>query len=199
MVKKVFKIISNIFLVLVFCVGILVVTSFVKIPGGFKLFTVLSGSMEPTLHTGSIILVKPLQSYATGDIVTRATADPKVTITHRIISKDESTQQAQFETKGDANNSADGEKFSQDKIIGKEFVTIPYFGFVISFAKTQQGIILLIIIPSILIIYDELGKIVKELSRIKKEKLEKKGTFYFENKKKETLQTNVHPRPKKIV
>jgi len=196
MLAKIFKIISNLILAFVLCVGVLVVLSFSNVPRGFRMLTVMSGSMKPTLQTGSVIFVKTMPDYAIGDIVTRATSDPKVTITHRIVSKNEVDGQTKFETKGDANNSTDGEKFTQDKIIGKELLTIPYFGYVVSFAKTQQGILLLIIIPSVIIIYEEIRKIINELRRIKKQKIEKRGTFNFETK---TQPQNVHPRPKKII
>ncbi len=194
MLTKIFKFISNLILALVLCVGVLVALSFSNIPKGFKMLTVMSGSMKPTLQTGSVIFVKTMQNYAIGYIVTRTTSDPKVTITHRIVSKNEVDGQIKFETKGDANNSVDGEKFTQDKIIGKELLTIPYFGYVVSFAKTQPGILLLVIIPSVIFIYEEIRKIVNELKRIKLQKIERRGTFYFETKTQ-----NVHSRPKKII
>lgn len=160
------------------CIGILVVLSFSRVPGGFRLFTVLSGSMEPVLHTGSVIFVKSAENYNIGDIVTRTTSDPKVTITHRIISATETDGQKIFEAKGDANNSQDNEKFSKSDIIGREFFTIPYLGFLISFAKTQQGLLFLVIIPAIIIIYEELGKIVKEIKKLRLKKFNRDESLY---------------------
>ena len=47
-------------------------------------------------------------------------------------------------------------------IIGKKIAAVPYLGFPISYAKTTPGLILLVIIPAVIIIYDEMQKIKKE-------------------------------------
>lgn len=177
---KIFKIFINTLLFFLIAVGLLVLFSFVKIPGNYKIFTVQSGSMEPAIQTGSLIFVKPLNDYSIGDIVTKKTDDPKMTITHRIISKNEVDGQSFFETKGDANDSADDGTFGKDLIIGKEFLSIPYLGYVTSFAKTQVGIILIIVIPAVIIIYDEFNKIVAEIKRLRQKKIDSKGVFHFD-------------------
>lgn len=166
MFGKIVKIIGNVFLFGLAAIGVLVVFSFVNIPGNYKIFIVQSGSMEPAIRTGSLIFVKPMSDYNIGDIVTRRTVDPKTTITHRIFSKEVGIDgQSSYITKGDANNTSDGEKFTKEKIIGKEFFTIPYLGFPVGFARTTQGLILLIIIPAALIIFDEMIKIKSEIRK----------------------------------
>ena len=165
MIGKVFKIIVNTILVLLVSLGIFVVFSFVPFPGNYKLFTVQSGSMEPAIHTGSLIFVKPMAGYDVGDVVTRKTTDPKVTVTHRIISKEEKDGQATFRTQGDANNAPDMETVRQSDIIGQEIFTIPYLGYPVSYAKTSQGLILLVVIPAVIIIYDETQKIKREIAK----------------------------------
>jgi len=162
---KIFKITVNTVLVLLVLLGVFVVFSFVPFPGNYKVFTVQSGSMEPTIHTGSLIFVKPEADYNIGDIVTRRTTDPKVTITHRIVSKEEVQGKIAFETKGDANNAPDGEKFTKDGIIGKEVFKLPYIGYPVGYAKTTPGLILLIIVPAVIIIYDEMNKIKDEIKK----------------------------------
>lgn len=173
MFSKIFKITINTILFLLIILGIFVTFSFVPFPkvfgekvGNLKVFTVQSGSMEPAIHTGSLIFTRPESDYAIGDVVTRKTADPKVTITHRIISKDAADGKIFFETKGDANDAPDGEKFSQEDIIGKEILTVPYLGYPVAYARTTQGLILLIIIPAVIIIYDEMNKIKAEVGLI---------------------------------
>ena len=165
MFGKIFKTIVNTALLILVALGILVVFSFVPFPGNYKIFTVQSGSMEPTIHTGSLIFVKPEADYNVGDIITRRTEDPKVTITHRIFSKEEVDGKVAFETKGDANNASDGTKFSKEGIVGKVIMKLPYVGYPVSYAKTPQGLILLIVIPSVIIIYDEINKIKEEIRK----------------------------------
>lgn len=173
MISKIFKFIINTVLIVLILIGILVVFSFVPFPGNYKIFTVQSGSMEPAIKTGSLIFVKPMADYDVGNVITRRTNDPKVTITHRIYSKDDVNGQATFETKGDANNAPDGEKFTRDGIIGKVLLAIPYLGYPVGFAKTTQGIILIVIVPAVIIIYDEMNKIREEIRKKMEEK--KKG------------------------
>ena len=165
MISKLFKFTINTTLTILILIGLFVVFSFVPFPGNYKVFTVQSGSMEPAIHTGSLIFVKPMDDYNVGDVITKRTTDPKVTVTHRIVSKEEINGKVAFETKGDANNASDGEKFSKEGIIGKEIAAIPYLGFPVSYAKTTQGLILIVIIPAVIIIYDEMNKIRDEIAK----------------------------------
>ncbi len=180
-IGKIFKIAVNTILVLLVLLGVFVVFSFVPVPGNFKIFTVMSGSMEPAIGAGSLIFVKPGADYNIGDVVTRRTTNPKVTITHRIVSKEEiNSPQAgpprlgeageangkiAFETKGDANDAPDGEKFTKEGIVGKEIIAIPFLGYPVSYAKTTPGLILLIIVPAVIIVYDEMNKIKAEIRK----------------------------------
>ncbi|MFH1183280.1 MAG: signal peptidase I [Candidatus Moraniibacteriota bacterium] len=172
MIGKIFKTALNVILILLVLIGVLVVFSFVPFPrlfggqaGNYKVFTVMSGSMAPAIHAGSLVFVKPLSDYEVGDVITRRTKDPKITITHRIVSKEEIDSQIAFETKGDANDSPDGEKFTKEGIVGKVFIAIPLLGYPVAYAKTTPGIILIIIIPAVIIIYDEILKIKKEVAK----------------------------------
>jgi len=173
MIGKIFKIIINTILGLLIVLGVFVIFSFMPFPGNYKVFVVESGSMEPTIKTGSLIFVKPEKDYAVGNIITRLTSDPKVTITHRIFSKKEVNGKEIFDTKGDANNTPDGANFPQSNIIGKELLAIPLIGYPVGYAKTTPGLILLIIVPAVIIIYDEMNKIKEEI-RMKMEERKKK-------------------------
>lgn len=163
MIGKIFKVAINTILGILVFIGVLVIFSFISLPGNYKVFTVQSGSMEPVIHTGSLIFVKPMSDYNIGDVITRRTKDPKVTITHRIFSKENVDGKIAFSTKGDANDSPDTEKFTSDGIVGKTFLVVPYLGYPVSYAKSIQGLILIVIIPAIIIIYDEAQKIKKEI------------------------------------
>lgn len=198
-IGKIFKIAVNTFLVLLVLLGVFVVFSFVPFPGNYKIFTVQSGSMEPTIKTGSLIFVRPEADYNVGDIVTRRTTDPKVTITHRIVSREELNGQIAFETKGDANNAPDGEKFTKDGIIGKEVFKLPYVGYPVGYAKTTPGLILLIIVPAVIIIYDEMNKIKEEI----KKKFQYRRAVAARNGNKNTEQVieeiEEESKPRKII
>lgn len=172
--KKLFKIIKGIVWTVILVFLALIAVTFLPIKGNYKVYTVQSGSMEPAIHLGSLIFVKAQKDYNVGDVVTRRTEDPKVNITHRIFSKKEENGQTVFETKGDANDSPDGETVTKDKIIGKEFLKFPYVGYPIGYARTTIGFLILVIIPAVIIIYEEMRKIKEEAINIFKKRKEKK-------------------------
>lgn len=124
---------------------------------GYQLKTVLSGSMEPTFKTGSVIAVKPLntedrRSLKKDDVITFQTAED-ILITHRIIGVTTSGEHVMYETKGDNNNAADMEPVLAENVVAQyaEF-TIPYIGYFIDFAQSKAGSAILLIGPGLLLL-----------------------------------------------
>lgn len=161
--KRVLKVISNLITTVLFIV--LVLTLFLvvstKASGGepslfgYQLKTVLSGSMEPDIQTGSIISIKEVDDptgFQTGDVITFRTEED-ILVTHRVVEVNEAGNQ--YITKGDANNAADVEPVNAANIIGSYTgVTIPFIGYIMNFANSSGGAALLLVIPGIfLIIY----------------------------------------------
>lgn len=163
--KKALNIFSNfitalLFLLLIF-MAFMVISS--KASGGepqalgYQLKSVLSGSMEPTFKTGSIIAVKPLdeefrKKLKKGDIITFQASEDKL-VTHRIIGVKTSGEHVMYETKGDNNKTADMEPALAENIkaIYTGF-TIPYVGYFVDFAQSKGGSSLLLIIPGLLLL-----------------------------------------------
>ncbi|MCC3649343.1 signal peptidase I [Cytobacillus oceanisediminis] len=163
--KKASKIISNIITAVLFInlilMAFLVVSS--KASGGepqafgYQLKTVLSGSMEPTFQTGSVIAVKPLsseerKSLKEGDVITFQESEEKL-VTHRIIGVTTSGEHVMYGTKGDNNKTADMNPVLSDnvKAIFTGF-TIPYIGYFVDFAQTKEGSAILLIGPGLLLL-----------------------------------------------
>ena len=87
-------------------------------------YSVLSGSMEPTIATNSLIYVKQTpQTYHVGDIVSYEIGDQ--IITHRIV---EQKEEGSFVLKGDANSKLDPYLVNSDMIKGKMIFSIPAIG-----------------------------------------------------------------------
>lgn len=172
-IGKLLKIIGDVLFVILIIIMLIVGISLLPLPKNYKIYSVTSGSMSPTIKVGSLIIIKPLSTYSVNDIVTMKTSEPKKTLTHRIIEKIAKNKQIIFETKGDANKSKDIQSLLPQNIIGKVFFTIPYLGFPISYSKTLPGLIFLIIIPATIIIYSEIINIKNELINL----LSKKPTF----------------------
>lgn len=123
---------------------------------GFQVFTVLSGSMEPTYHVGSLIYVKEVDTdeLAAGDPITYL-IDEDTVVTHRIVEvvpDEEDPETIRFRTKGDANNAADGSLVHYRNVIGMPVFTIPYLGYVASYIQHPPGMYVAISAAAILLI-----------------------------------------------
>lgn len=142
---------------------LLVLASALPIPGGVKTFVVRSGSMEPSIKTGGLVIVFPSSDYKVGDVITYGAASKtKTPTTHRIVEINSSG----IITKGDANNAPDARIVSKREIIGKVFLSVPLLGYVISAAQQPYGFIALIVLPAAIIIFDEVKKIIKEIKKV---------------------------------
>ena len=99
---------------------------------GFQVFAVLSGSMEPTYHVGSLIYVKDVDytQLEAGDVITFM-LDEDTVATHRIVEvvPDETDSSVlRFRTKGDANEAVDGSLVHYKNVVGTPVFTIPKLG-----------------------------------------------------------------------
>lgn len=152
------RIITSVLFVLLIGVALMVLIA--KVSGGepnvfgYQLKTVLSGSMEPDIKTGSIIAVKPggdMTRFEKGDVITFQEAEDKL-VTHRVIEASQSGENIIYRTKGDNNNSPDAQPVLSENVVAQYTgFTIPYFGYFISFAQSKNGAFLLLI-PGFLLI-----------------------------------------------
>lgn len=174
---KISKIIQNLITVILALAALLIIISLFPVTGNYKILVVQSGSMEPAIKTGSVVIVKPADNYQTNDVITFAGKDGGKSTTHRIVKIETENGETHFVTKGDANNTEDNNKVTADKIIGKVLFSIPYAGYAVAAAKEPLGFALLVIVPAGLIIIEEIGKIRGELKK-KKEKKEDENTEF---------------------
>lgn len=138
---------------------------------GLNPYVVLSGSMEPVYHVGSLIYVKEVdyKELQVGDPITYLISDDTV-VTHRIIEvlvDEEDTETIRYFTKGDANEMPDGTSVHYRNIIGKPVFAIPYLGYVSHYIQNPPGtyiaiaggalLIMLVFLPDIFA-SDEKGK-----------------------------------------
>lgn len=130
---------------------------------GLQPFVVLSGSMEPTYHVGSLIYVKSVdyKELKVGDPITYMISQDTV-VTHRIIEvlvDEEDPNTIRYFTQGDANEQPDGTSVHYKNIIGKPVFSIPYLGYVSNYIQNPPGkyiaisggaiLILLVFLPDI--------------------------------------------------
>jgi signal peptidase I len=90
---------------------------------------ITSGSMEPTIRTGSMVIVIPQDEYHQGDII--SFIDPVIGRNdHRIVGEVSIDGVTYFITKGDAAKMPDRTPVPRDKIEGRIILIFPYLGYV---------------------------------------------------------------------
>ena len=152
---------------------------------GLQPYVVLSGSMEPTYHVGSLIYVKSAdyKTLEVGDPITYMVSEDTV-VTHRIIEvliDEENPDTIRYFTKGDANDTADGTSVHYKNIIGKPVFSIPYLGYVSNYIQNPPGMYVAIAAGAILILLVFLPDIFAEEEKDNKKK-----------KKKDSEKNNAH-------
>lgn len=125
----------------------MIVKSFVapdKIPDfmGYKPFIVMSGSMEPVVMTGDLIITRQVQpnTLDAGDVIAYRYGQSSV-VTHRIEQVTEVDGQRAFMTKGDANNVEDNVMPTEDLVEGQLQWVIPGMGHAAMFLQTPMGLL----------------------------------------------------------
>jgi len=139
-------------------------------PFGFGGAVVLSGSMEPALSVGDLIIVSKDKPYSVQDIVVYQ--QNNTLVVHRVVSIDEET----IVTQGDANNVADS-AVEKSAVKGTVIAVVPMVGNAVNFIKTPIGTILLVVAAIALVELphrrekqkddEERQKIIDEINRLK--------------------------------
>lgn len=141
-------------------------------PFGYGMAVVLSGSMEPALEIGDLIIVKETTEFDENEVI--VFQDGQSLVVHRIVKINEGS----FITKGDANNASDN-PIDLNHIKGKVIFKIPVLGNVINFMKSPVGTALIIALAFVLLEYpryiekqkdtEEIEKIKEEIRKLKEE------------------------------
>ena len=176
--KRIMKISGNtaFAIVLVLFGGIALFSILNKVAGsnptiaGHQIYDVLGGSMEPTIHKGSIVLVKHIDpaNLAVKNVITFKGSNNEI-VSHRIVAVNRG-KELTFTTRGDANNGNDINLVPAENVIGEAGVSIPYVGYIINFTQTKAGLLVLIIIPGVLIIALETLNLIKQIILLDRKK-----------------------------
>ena len=118
-------------------------------PMGVGATVVLSGSMEPTLSTGDLLIIAKQDSYQVDDVVVFQAN--RMAVVHRIVElyekpvqgEDGEEIQQMAITQGDANNTPD-DPIQVSQIKGTVVFRLPIVGYLINMIKTPIGTILIL-------------------------------------------------------
>ena len=175
-VKKVWNVVSTVLVALVVLLALLLVGARVF---GLRVYTVLSGSMEPTYHTGSLIYVRKVDPYTIqdGQPITFM-LDQNTIATHRvvgIVQDEEDATVIRFRTKGDANEAEDGSLVHYRNVIGTPVFSIPYLGYVAHYIQHPPGMYVAISAGAVLLLLVFLPDIFGDDDAKEKDKARKSG------------------------
>ena len=109
---------------------------------GIVPYVVLSGSMEPTIETGSVCFINKHASFDSikeKDIIAFKLKDGTL-VTHRVVEVNESG----IKTKGDNNADIDGSTITKNNFVGKNIFWIPKVGYVVKAFQSTKGKIIMI-------------------------------------------------------
>ena len=121
----------------------------------YETFIVRSGSMEPSIGTGALVVVQPVdpRQIVVGDVITyRRPEDPDTTITHRVVDVRPATSGATapvFRTRGDANSAVDPWEVQLQGVAWRVSYSVPGAGFLFAFTQQPLGRALFLILPGL--------------------------------------------------
>ncbi len=128
--------------VILFVAALLAVAVVVPRLAGATPYVILTGSMEPQLPPGTLVVVKPVAAglITTGSVITYQLESGKPTVvTHRVRSVGtDASGQLRFGTQGDANSQPDPRLVQPVQIKGERWYAVPYLGYVTSALTGQQ-------------------------------------------------------------
>lgn len=150
MLKKIWNGLSTALVVLFVLLAIFLMGSRIM---GYKVFTVVSGSMEPVYSVGDLLYVKDADPYSikVGDPITFVLNENLVVATHRVVDIDVANKY--FYTKGDANKIPDAAPVHFNNLIGKPQFAIPKLGYVSDFVQNPPGMYITIGVALILVAF----------------------------------------------
>lgn len=172
MTKKIFKYIILNILIILFIINLILSFEENTHILGIYMFTIVSGSMEPTIQINDVVVVQKCEpsKLQEGDIITFE-QDGR-TISHRILDITEEKGIIKFETKGDNNEIPDPDLVESRQVYGKVLFKIKKIGKIISYIQNLRGFINIVIFAIIVYILVSLRDKQKNTRKMKRKKYE---------------------------
>jgi signal peptidase len=140
---------------LVFAVLALVVINLGPLLFPYRIYTVLSGSMEPTIPVGAQVVVLKIDASEihVGDIITfDRPSNPGVLITHRVVAAEpDGKGGTQWITKGDNNSIPDSWRIPAQGPGYRYLFHVPFAGYLFAMLQSPLGRICFILAPALLL------------------------------------------------
>ncbi|MBR3691323.1 MAG: signal peptidase I [Clostridia bacterium] len=147
--QKIWNILSTVLVVVVVLCAVFLMGSRLL---GYRVFNVISGSMEPEYSVGDLIYVKSVAAdeIEVGEDITFLLNEDLVVATHRVVRIDRENQR--FYTKGLANETEDANPVHFNNVIGVPQFKVPKLGYVSDFIQNPPGLYITVALGAVLLI-----------------------------------------------
>ena len=178
--KTILKVI-NIVSVVIIGIALFVMLKVVLTPSGqspsflgYSIFRITSGSMEPTIHVDSLVVVKSVEDkeVKVDDVITFYSDDPALMgypNTHRVVEIEEGSDRLFYVTKGDANVIADEYRADSKKLIGVVIFVSPLLGKAMRLLSNPLIFLPVIALPLVYILLSSIVDTIKIAKKISEE------------------------------
>jgi signal peptidase len=128
---------------------------------GYQTFTILSGSMEPTIATGDLVFDDRIsvEDARVGDVITFREPGTSRLITHRLMHKRVAGRVTHMRTQGDANNAPERWNIPADGQVGRVAFRVPKAGYASAYLSERDTRLMLVVVPALLLGMLELARI----------------------------------------
>ena len=144
---------------------------------GYSILQVLTGSMEPAIPEGSMLLIRQTEpeTLQAGDIISFFSPDPLLDgalNTHRIQEVLDDGDTLEFITKGDANFLEDQQPVSARQVVGKVIFISPILGKFVRLISNPLVFCLVVLLPLAAMLIANLVRALRSAMRLAKEEEE---------------------------
>ena len=139
--------------------GTVVLLAAVVVPrvAGATPYTVLTGSMEPGIPPGTLVVSRPMPADEIGisSVVTYQLESGKpIFVTHRVVSQGVGNDGTPvFQTQGDANDVPDDEWIRPVQVRGELWYVVPYLGYLSDLISPHERQLGVYVVAGLLILY----------------------------------------------
>ena len=121
---------------------------------GFRSLVIMSGSMEPAIPTGSVVVVRriPAAEIAVGEVVSFVNPeDPGGTLTHRVQAVAGAGGRIEVKTRGDANTGTESWSIAAAGTVGRVVFHLPLLGYLLAPLQGTLPRLVLVVSPALLL------------------------------------------------
>lgn len=144
-------------LIILSAAGALLVAVLIPRVAGATPYAVLTGSMQPTLAPGTLVVARPVPAdrIGVGTVITyQLESGRPAVVTHRVVAQGIDGQgQPLFRTQGDANDTPDERWVQPVQVKGAEWYAVPYLGFLSMLLNGAQRQLLVYVVAGALLVY----------------------------------------------